>query len=226
MNASTFMPAGWRRLRPGLLALLVATASLVGCVTPFGGYGGHPGDGYGQGQGAERVLGTVQEVDLRAGRIVLTADAYRYGGSSYVDVMFDRNTRLYYQGRQVDIAGLERGDRISVDAVRSDGRLWARSIEVVQNVRDGQGGSYYGGDLQGAVSYVDTRARVIEITRGGYAGRPERVYYDARTTVEYRGQYLQPGQLERGDVIRVQARPSGNDWIAERIWVERDARSR
>lgn len=226
MNASTFMPAGWRRLRPGLLALLVASASLVGCVTPYGGYGGYPGDGYGQGQGTERVLGTVQEVDLRAGRIVLTADASRYGGSSYIDLMFDRNTRLYYQGRQVDIAGLERGDRISVDATRSDGRLWARSIEVVHNVRDGQGGSYYGGDLQGAVSYVDTRTRVIEINRGGYAGRPERVYYDGRTTVEYRGQYLRPEQLERGDVIRVQARPSGNDWIAERIWVETNARSR
>lgn len=223
MNASTFMSAGWRRLRPGLLALLVATAALAGCVTPYGGY---PDDRYGQGYGTERVLGTVQEVDLRAGRIVLTADASRYGGSSYVHVMFDRNTRLYYQGRQVDIAGLERGDRISVDAVRSDGRLWARSIEVVHNVRDGQGGGYYGGDLQGSVSYVDPRQRVIEITRGGYAGRPERVYYDSRTTVEYRGQYLRPEQLERGDVIRVQARPSGNDWFAERIWVEIDARSR
>ncbi|TWI12063.1 DUF5666 domain-containing protein [Aerolutibacter ruishenii] len=223
MNASTPIFLGWRRVRPGLLAMLVSMLSLAGCVTPYGGY---PGDGYGQEYGTERMLGTVQEVDLRAGRIQLAADAQRYSRSSYVDVMFDRDTRLYYQRRQVDIAGLERGDRISIDAVRSDGRLWARSIEVVHNVRDGQGGDYYGGDLQGSVSYVDTRTRMIEITRGGYSGRPERVYYDGRTRVEYRGQVLRPEQLQRGDVIRVQARPSGNDWIAERIWVEVDARSR
>lgn len=217
---------GWRRLHPGLLAVLMATLSLVGCVTPSGNYPGYPGDGYGQGYGNERVLGTVQEVDLRSNRIVLTADAYRYGSASYVDVFFDRSTRLYYQGREVEMAGLERGDRITVDAQRSDGRLWARSIEVVHNVRDGQNGNYYAGDLRGSVTYVDTRARVIEITQSGYAGRPQRVHYDDRTRVEYRGQFLRPEQLERGDVIRVQARPSGNDWWAEQISVEVDARSR
>jgi hypothetical protein len=204
----------------------MATLSLAGCVTPSGSYPGYPDRGYGQGYGSERVLGTVQEVDLRNNRIMLTADAYRDGNVAYLDVMFDRNTRLYYRGREVDLAGLERGDRISVDAQRSGDRLWARTIEVVHNVRDGHGGSYYGGDLGGSVTYVDTRARLLEITRGGYTGRPERVYYDDRTRVEYRGQSLRPEQLERGDVIRVQARPSGNDWWAERIWVEVDARSR
>lgn len=230
MTASHLLCFGWRRLHPGLVALLLATLSLAGCVTPYGGgYPGdrYPGDGYGQGYGNERVLGTVQEVDLRNGRIVMTADQNRYGQSSaYVQVGFDRNTRLYYQGREVDIAGLERGDRISVDGVQSGGRLVARSIEVVHNVRDGQGGSYYGGELRGAVSYVDTRARRIDLTRDGYAGRTERVFYDERTRVEYRGQYLRPEQLERGDLVRVQARPSGNDWLAEQIWVETSARSR
>ena len=152
MTASHLLCFGWRRLHPGLVALLLATLSLAGCVTPYGGgYPGdrYPGDGYGQGYGNERVLGTVQEVDLRNGRIVMTADQSRYGQSSaYVQVGFDRNTRLYYQGREVDIAGLERGDRISVDGVQSGGRLVARSIEVVHNVRDGQGGNYYGGELR------------------------------------------------------------------------------
>lgn len=225
MTALRPASAGWRRLRPALVALLVATLALAGCITPSGNYPGYPGGGYGQGYGSERVLGTVQEVDFRNSRIIITADDNRYRGASYVDVSFDRNTRLFYQGRVVDIAGLERGDRISVDAQRSGDRLWARTIEVVHNVRDSQGGNHYGGDLRGSVTYVDTRARVIEITQGGYTGRPQRVHYDDRTRVEYRGQFLRPEQLERGDVIRVQARPSGNDWWAEQIWVEVDARS-
>lgn len=223
MTAFRSTSVAWRGLRPGLALVLLSVLALAGCATPYGGY---PSDGYGQGAGTERVLGTVQYVDLQGGRLVLSAESYRYGGSGQIEVMFDRNTRLYYQGRQVDIGGLERGDQVSVDAVRSGGRLWARTLEVVRNVRDGGGDYYGGGDLRGTVAYVDARARLIEINQGGYSRTSDRVYYDGRTSVEYRGQYLQPEQLERGDVIRVQARRSGNDWLAERIWVEVDARSR
>lgn len=214
------------------LAATAAALLLAGCMTGHGGYGS-PG-GYGQGggygdnygYGSERILGTVQDVDPRYGRIVLTADSGYGGRVSQVAIRYDRNTRLVYQGRQHDPAGLERGDRISVEATRSGGELRARYIEVVHNVRDSYGGNYYGGDLRGSVRWVDPRAQVIEITRGGYSGRVERVRYDGRTRVEFRGRELRPEQLESGDVIRIQARPYGNDWLAERIWVEVDARSR
>lgn len=222
--------------RVARLFLLAATLALAGCVTPYGGYpgsgyppsdypGGYPGD-----YGSERLLATVQYVDPNSGRLLVTADAGRYGGGSQVEVFYDRNTRLFYRGQQYPVEGLERGDRISVDAAQSGGRLWARQIEVVQNVRESSGGGYYGdaygGDLGGAVSYVDPRRRLIELTRGGYAGRREQVYYDDRTVVSYRGQRLRPEQLEAGDVIRVQARPSSGGWFAERIEVEVSARSR
>ena len=103
----------------------------------------------------------------------------------------------------------------------------ARSIEVLQNVRDVQGGQYgkYG-PLGGAVSFVDTRARVIAFTSGGYSGATTQVRYDERTAVEYRGQLLRPENLERGDVVRIQARQWNNEWLAERIVVETSARER
>lgn len=217
----------------GAAALLLA---LAGCVTGPGGYGGYPGQGYpdqgypDQGYpgryGSERVLGTVQGVDTRYGRILLSADGRNGYGGGQVEVMYDRNTQLVYQGRSLAVGGLERGDRISVEAMRSGNRLVARRIDVVQNVRDAHGGGYYGGELRGAVAYVDPRSRVIGLTRGGYSGREERVYYDERTAVEYRGQFYRADELERGDVLRVQARPRGNDWWAERIWVEVNVRDR
>lgn len=202
------------------LALAFAILLLAGCVS---GYGGGYGDGY-PGQGSQRVLGTVQDVDPRYGRIVLTADDRHRDRTSRVALRFDRNTRLFYQGRQRAVTGLERGDRISVDTVRSGGELWARQIQVVHNVRDSHGGGYYGGDLRGAVTFVDPRARIIGLTRGGYSGRREQVRYDGRTVVEYRGRRVRPEQLEAGDVVNIQARPWGNDWLAERIQVERSVR--
>ena len=228
-----------RWLLPAFAALLLA-----GCATGYGGgYGngyGTPGGGYGD-YGSERILGTVQDVDPRSGRILLdTDDGYR---GSRLELRVDRNTTLFYQGRQHAVAGLERGDRISVEAVRSGSALLARRIEVVHNVREGYrddryGDDYYGDDrygdnygndgygdgLRGAVAFVDPRAQVIGIDRGGYGGRPEEVRYDSRTQVEYRGQYLRPEQLERGDVIRIEARRWGNGWLAERILVERNVR--
>lgn len=233
---SLFRTASLRRRHVTALrwvTLAFAALLLAGCATGYGnGYGsgqGTPNGGYGD-YGSQRVSGTVQDVDPRYGRIVLASDDGYDNRSQRVVLRFDRNTRLFYQGRQQAVSGLERGDGIRVDVVRSNGELWARQIEVVHNVRDGHGGGNYGSDLRGAVSFVDPRARVIGITsggysaRGGYNGRREQVRYDNRTVVEYRGRRVRPEQLESGDIVRIQARRSGNGWLAERVVVERSVR--
>ena len=64
------------------------------------------------------------------------------------------------------------------------------------------------------------------MTSGGYTGAPQAVYYDGNTRVEYQGQVFRPEQLERGDVVRIQAREWNGAWLAERVFVEVNARSR
>lgn len=223
------------------LAALAVAASLAGCVGfpggTTGGYGSPGGYGYPSSRGAQSLVGSVQDFDPRSGRLSLSSeggyDAYGRG----VELWVDRSTRLYYQGQQQDVAGLERGDRIRVE-VQDDGRrLWARTIEVVQNVRESgayggsyggaYGGSPYGGSaLEGAVRYVDTRRRSIEITRGGYSGQAEQVWYDERTRFTYQGRRVSPEQLERGDIVRIDARRTGQGWIADAVTVTVNARSR
>ena len=105
------------------LALLAALL-LAGCATGYGNYPGgttYPGSGaYPGGYGSQRLLATVQGVDVNYGRLLVSVDNRGYsGGQSQVDLYFDRNTQLVYQGRLQSVAGLERGDRISVDAVQS-----------------------------------------------------------------------------------------------------------
>ena len=234
---TTNIPSANKAKGGRLASWCVAIATVLlfsGCMTTDG-YGGYPSGGqspqqpYPQqpypSQSGNQLVGTVQQVDPN-GRLLLASEGgYDGYGGSQVEVMFDQRTQLYYQGQSYPVSGLEPGDRIRIDATQSGGRLWAQSIEVIQNVRDTQGGPY-GNELGGAVSLIDTRARVIAFTRGGYSGAATQVRYDESTVVEYRGQRLRPENLERGDVIRIQARQWGNEWLAERIVVETSVRER
>ena len=225
-----------------VLALAALLLFLGGCAT-YGPGAGYPGAGYpDQGRypqqpypddryGSQSLTATVDAVDPRSQRLLLvTQSAYGATGSR-VEVYYDRNTQLYYQGRAVAVEGLERGDVIRVQTAQSGGRLWARTIEVVHNVRDSAGGGQYGNELHGTVGYIDPRTRTIELDSGGYggsySGSRTRLRYDERTVVEYQGRRYRPEDLDRGDLVRVQARQiGGNEWLAERIIVERSVRTR
>ena len=226
---------GW--IGRGIGTLLGAGVLLLaGCVSPGGYGGGYPG-GYpqpdpGYPQAYDRQLqGTVDGLDRSYGRILLVVDDPRSGRGGRTEVRYDQRTRLFHQGREAAVEGLERGDVVRVDVAESGRELWARSIEVLRDVRDGgyggQGDGYPGGhaeDARGAVAFVDVRAQLIGLDGGGY-GRDTRLRYDSRTTVEYRGRLYRPQDLDRGDLVRVQARRLGNgDWLAERIFVERSVR--
>lgn len=226
------------------LALMLVTSAfllLAGCATP-GGYGGYPDSGYGQPAPGyppsgypspgypptygNQVQGTVQGIDTSYRRIVVDVDDPRMGRTQ-MDVRYDQNTRLFYQGRELEVAGLERGDVIRFDAVQSGREWWTRQIEVVRDVRDGGSGyggtpgGAYGNDLRGSVDFVDTRTRTIRLDGAGY-GSNVQIFYDDRTMVDYQGRSYRPENLQRGDLVRIQARSVGsNQWLAERITVER-----
>ena len=198
---------------------------LAGCVSP-GGYGSGTG-GYGQpapgypSQYDNQLQGTVDGVDQGYNRIFVVVDDQRTGRGRRMEVRYDQRTRVFYQGREHPIQGLERGDVIRIDVTQSGRELLARSIEVVRNVRDGDYRGGYGNDLHGSVAFVDTRARRIRLDGAGYSNDVQ-VSYDARTTVEYQGRSYGPENLQRGDLVRIQARQLGNNqWMAERIIVER-----
>jgi len=221
------------------IAAAVAAGALLlaGCVSP-GGYSGYPGGGYGQpgadypSQYANQLEGTVEGVDSGYGRLRLRVDDRQAGRDRQVEVGYDQRTRLFYQGREYPVDGLERGDVVRVNVAGSGRELWAESIQLVRNIRDsgyGGGGDYgsdygsdYGQDLRGQVAFVDPRARLIRLDAAGYGG--VQVRYDHRTTIAYQRRLLRPEDLGRGDTVRIQARRVGNnEWVAERIIVERPA---
>lgn len=227
MTAIIRMFRGWR----GPALLIISALLLAGCVTTSG-YGGYPGRYGGNANGnayGDQLLGSVQRVDRGANRIILDVQGRdRYGADRQVAIQYDNRTRLRYQGRNLAVEGLERGDVIRVDTQRYGNRLLARSIEVVRNVRNQSrrpGGSYgttTTAGLRGAVAYIDQSRQLIGLDAKGYGGN-QQVRYDSRTVVEFRGRRYRPESLERGDVVRVQARRYRNQWVAQYIWVERDS---
>lgn len=225
-------------MRAILIAAFAAFA-LAGCASY--GYPGGYGDGYGGGYGYPggygqqygQVVGTVQGLDQRYNRIILTLEGGGYGyGGREVAVQYDGRTRLVYRGQLYPVEGLERGDVIRAEVVESRNALYARSIEVVRNIREYGGGYYPGGgyggygdleQLRGRVAWVDDRAQVIRLDAGGYGGQRVEVRFDSRTYVEWRGDRYPARDLDPGDVVRIDARRSGNAWFAERIYLESNA---
>ena len=224
----------------GVLIAAIAGLALAGCASygyPGGGYGGgygdgygYPGDGYGQQYGSQ-VVGAVQGLDERYNRIILTLEdgGYGYGGRE-VALQYDGRTRLVYRGQLYPVEGLERGDVIRAEVADAGNRLYARTIEVVRNIREYGGGGYYPGggygdhgdyeQLRGRVTWVDDRAQVIRLDAGGYGGQAVDVRFDTRTYVEWRGDRYPARDLDPRDVVSIQARRSGNTWVAERIVLE------
>jgi hypothetical protein len=169
-------------------------------------------------------------------------DRYDRGSSDTVAISYDDSTVVRYQGRTFRPEDLERGDRIQASIERNGDYLLAQQVNVLYDVSSGTGGYDNGGygdnggyttDLRGTVRAVDTRNRTLEIDRSRYDNRFNSdsgrygdsndgygtvlVRYDAGTTVRFQGRDYSPENLERGDVVQIQARDDNGRLTAQRI---------
>jgi hypothetical protein len=171
--------------------------------------------------------------DLRNG------EGRRQGDDRYF-LYYDDRTTVEYQGRTFEPQDLEPGDRVQADVTDTGDRLIAQNVQVLYDVSSGgyddrpdrsDPSDYDRGlsDLRGTVRTVNARDRTLEIepsdsrydSNGSY-GRPGvlLVQYDSSTTVQFEGRRYEPANLERGDVVEIQARrdPDGQ-WHAQQIVV-------
>jgi hypothetical protein len=240
-----------RSLR-AVLAIFAASLSLgmlTGCGTidsVLGGGNRYPNN-YPSSQGAS-IQGTVSYVDTQAKRIDL--DAYANGGRrNTTSIYYDSRTIVSYQNLRGTAANLERGDQVDVRVLdNGNGRYLADSITVTRSVSsngypngnypngnpNGNPNNYpsaTGGNIEGTVSMVDTRAQRIDVNVTSGNGlrsdsRTASVYYDGRTRVIYQNQSnYQPSDLERGDQVDIRVTSDRNGQVlADTITVLRSIR--
>jgi hypothetical protein len=177
-----------------LLMLVPACAALDGVLGDVGGYP----DGR-----SSQIVGEVRSVDSRRGQLQVRDDRSR----SNVTLRYDNRTRVTYGRQQYPASALERGDvvRVAVSYDRS-GSAWADRVDVRSTARPGR-------TTAGRVQRVDGTVRAVDTRRGYFALDQNR----AATIVVYMPQRASSSdarrfeRLRRGDRIRVELRPIGNN---------------
>ena len=178
------------------------------------------------------LRGTVRYVD--SSRRTIEIQDYSSGRSSIVE--YDSGFSIYYNGRNYRPEDLERGDEIEVRLrTMSGGRMMAESATVLRSVSTGSGtlgSSSATNVIRGTVRYVDTSRRTIELENTSVVNTYKSkvpstviIQYDSNVGVYVRGQFNEVENLERGDVIEVQAQSmGGSTYRAQRIDLVRDVR--
>ena len=234
--------------KTSLAVVAAALLFLAGCASNGDMYGYGNGSPY-----TSTIHGTIDYVDASTRSIVLYNtsgyDSMLSGGRSAggsVRVYYDNGTSVQWQGRSYRPEELERGDQVDVAVRQSGNQLVADSMNVTYNTNtsttsypnNGYPSNGYPSSnlstIRGTVRYIDTSARTIQLEQttwvtGFLPGNSNRslvtVQYDSGQRIDVNGQLFPVTNLERGDVVEVQAQNNGNaNLLASRITLVRDVR--
>lgn len=178
---------------------------------------------------------------------MLSGSGYPTNGGS-VRVYYDNRTGVSWQGKNYRPEDLQHGDQVDVTVYQSGNQLIAESANVTYNANTASNpypnntypnNSYpsttQSSLIRGTVRYVDTNSRTIELEQTswlsgflpGYSNNSlVTVSYDPGVRVDVNGQLYPVTNLERGDVVEVQAQNYSNssNLFASRITLIRDVR--
>jgi len=92
------------------------------------------------------IGGTVQKIDRLRNRVAVRT----FGGGKKMTVAFDERSHIYRDGVETTERGIRQGDRVYVDTMLDNGKLFARNIRVVTNLKPT--------DARGQITSYDPRS--------------------------------------------------------------------
>ena len=108
-----------------------------------------------------RIEGVIRQVDAANNRLIVETDR-----REIFNVRASNSTPVYYRNETYQVSNLEVGDRIRIESdggsTSGDREIRARSIEVTQNVQEGNGARV--STVSGRVSRIDRTNDVATIT--------------------------------------------------------------
>jgi hypothetical protein len=177
-----------------MMVVVVLTAGCAGLEATTG--GGWPD------RGTASIHGEVRSVDTRRQRITVRPDRGRN-----TTVAVDGRTTVVYRQRRYPVSALERGDLVSVRAVRDRrGNLVADRIEVRRSVREIGRSTARVQRLDGTVAWSDARSGAFGVAVS--RNRNVAIYLPRNAGPSDRARLV---RLRRGDRVRADVRAVGRD---------------
>ena len=152
------------------------------------------------------IGGTVKKVDAVRNRVLIQP----FGGGKEVNILFDDRSHIYRNGSAATVLGIHRGDRVYVDTMTLEHKVFARTIRV----ETGTGPM----EAHGQVVSFDPATQVVQM-RDSLTSQTMSFSISDRTTLHKKNGAATAGDFIPGALIEVVFAPGRKGGIADEVYI-------
>jgi predicted RNA-binding protein len=157
-------------------------------------------------QSLSLIGGIATKVDPIRNRVELQP----FGGGKKVAVRFDERSHVYRDGRETTVMGIHKGDRVYVDTMLLDGKIFAKNLRVATKTE--------AAEARGQVTAVDPRTNEITML-DNLTGQNVHFQVTPRTAIQRRGDASTAADLKPGALLDVMFAPGQKGGTAQQVLV-------
>jgi len=133
-----------------------------------------------------------------------------FGGGKKVAVRFDDRSHVYRDGRETTVMGIHKGDRVYVDTMLLDGKIFAKNLRVATKTE--------AAEARGQVIGADSSTNEITML-DNLTGQNVHFQVTPRTAIQRRGEASTAADLKPGALLDVMIAPGPKGGTAQQVLV-------
>jgi hypothetical protein len=152
------------------------------------------------------IGGIATKVDPIRNRV----EVQPFGGGKKIPVRFDERSHVFRDGRETTVMGIHKGERVYVDTMLLDGKIFAKNLRVVTKTE--------AAEARGQVVAVNPRTNEITML-DNLTGQNVRFQVTPRTAIQLRGETSTAADLKPGTLLDVMFAPGQKGGTAQQVLV-------
>jgi hypothetical protein len=152
------------------------------------------------------IGGIATKVDSIRNRVELQP----FGGGKKMGVRFDERSHVYRDGRETTVMGIHKGDRVYVDTMLLDGKIFAKNLRVATKTE--------AAESRGQVTQLNSRSNEV-VMLDNLTGQTVRFQVTPRTAIQKRGEAGTIADLQPGSLLDVMFAPGQKGGTAQQVLV-------
>ena len=150
--------------------------------------------------------GTVKKVDAVRNRVLIQP----FGGGKEAYILFDDRSHIYRNGAAATVLGIHRGDRVYVDTMTLEHKVFARTIRVETATGPVE--------AHGQVVHFDSSNKVVQM-RESLTSQTISFSISDRTTIHKKNGVAKAGDFVPGTLIEAVFAPGRKGGIADDVFI-------